>query len=88
MRIPRQDSGASEVEVVGQGPVELEVWDGVGLGRLEGRCLIEEPDEEVALRWSAGGREGWGGCGRGPDSTWRRMAETTGGSVRNARILI
>ena len=36
--------GASEVEVVG----------------VEGRCLIEESGEEVALRWPAGGREGRG----------------------------
>jgi len=50
--------GASEVEVVGQGLVELEVRDGVGLGGVEGRCLIEEPGEEIALGRSAGGREG------------------------------
>lgn len=56
-RIPagRPDSGASEVEVVGQGLVELEVRDGVGLGGVEGRSLIEEPGEEIALRWSARG---------------------------------
>jgi hypothetical protein len=92
-------SGDSGVEVVGQGLVEFEVGDGVGLGGVEDRCLIEEPCEEIALRWSARGREGRGFVGEaltprkralrgGPGSRWRRMAETTGGSVRNARILI
>jgi hypothetical protein len=56
----RPDSGDSGVEVVGQGLVEFEVGDGVGLGGVEGRCLIEEPGEEIALRWSARGREGRG----------------------------
>jgi hypothetical protein len=79
----RPHSGASEVEVVGQGLVELEVRDGVGLGGVEGRCLIEEPGEEIALRWPAAGERGGGLWGR---SRWRRMAETTGGSVRKARI--
>ena len=54
----RPDSGASEIEVVGRGLVELEVGDGLGLDGVEGRCLIEEPGEEIALRWPAGGREG------------------------------
>ena len=45
-------SGASGVEVVGQGLVELEVRDG-----LEGRRLIEEPRGEIGLGRSAGGRE-------------------------------
>ena len=49
------DSGASEIEVVGQGLVEFEVWDGVGLGGVERGCLIEEPGEEIALGWSARG---------------------------------
>jgi hypothetical protein len=39
----RPDAGASGVEVVGQGLVEVEVGDGVGLGGVEGRCLIEIP---------------------------------------------
>ena len=52
--------GASEIEVVGRGLVELEVGDGLGLGGVDGRCLIEEPGEEIALRWPAGGREGRG----------------------------
>ena len=56
----RRDSGASGVEVVGQGRVELEVGNGVGLGGVEGRCLIEEPGEEIALGRSAGRREGRG----------------------------
>ena len=60
----QRDSGASEVEVVGQGPVE--VGDGVRLGGGGGRRLIEEPGEDVAPRWSADGREGRGGCGGGP----------------------
>ena len=88
----RPDSGASEVEVVGRGLVELEVGDGLGLGGVEGRCLIEEPGEEIAPTHAsrgcpgpAGGREGRGLVGR---ARWRRMAETTGGSVRNVRILI
>ena len=51
----RPDAGASGVEVVGQGLVEVEVGDGVGLGGVEGRRLIEDPGEEIALRWSAGG---------------------------------
>ena len=50
-------SGASEVEVVGQGLVELKVGDGLGLGGIEGGRLIEEPREEIALGRSAGGRE-------------------------------
>ena len=61
-------SGTSEVEVVGQGLVEVEIWDGLGLGGaltprnvrcagtpVEGRSLIEEPREEIALRRSARG---------------------------------
>ena len=48
-------SGASGVEVLGQGLVELEVGD--GLGGIEGRRLIEEPREEISLGRSAGGRE-------------------------------
>lgn len=48
-------SGASEVEVVGQGLVEVEIWDGLGLGGVEGRSLIEEPREEIALRRAARG---------------------------------
>ena len=56
----RLDSGASEVEVVGRGLVELEVGDGLWLGGVEGRCLIEEPGEEIALGRSACGREGRG----------------------------
>ncbi len=65
----RCDSGALGVEVVGQGLVEFEVGDGVGLG---GR------DPHPTQRALRGGRE----------SRWRGMMETTGGSVRNARILI
>jgi hypothetical protein len=49
-----------KLEVVGQGLVEFEVGDGLGLGGVEGRCLIEEPGEEIALRRPAGGREGRG----------------------------
>ena len=54
---------ASEIEVVGQGLVEFEVGDGLGLGRVEGRSLIEEPGEEIALRRPAGAREGRGFVG-------------------------
>ena len=85
-RIPGgRDAGASEVEVVGQRLVGLEVGDGSGSAGVEDRCLIEEPGEEIALRWSAGGREGRELV---ETSRWRRMAETKGGSARNARILI
>ena len=49
-------SDASGVEVLGQGLVELEVGDGLGLGGIEGGRLIEEPRMEIALRRSAGGR--------------------------------
>ncbi len=92
-RIPsRPDSAASEVEVVGRGLVELEVGAGLGLGGVEGRCLIEEPGEEIApthaARGCPGPRAGERGGGLWGRSRWRRMAETTGGSVRNARILI
>lgn len=59
----QRDSGASEVDVVGQGPVELEVGDGVGLGGVESGRLIEEPGGDDAPRWSAGGREGRGVVG-------------------------
>jgi hypothetical protein len=82
-RVPGwRGSGASGVEVVGQGLVEVEVWDGVGPGRVEGRRLIEEPCEEIALGWSAAGERGGGLWG---SSRWRRMAATTGGSVRTER---
>jgi hypothetical protein len=59
IRRPAESSG---VEVVGPGLIELEVRDGVGLGRIEGGRLIEEPREEMAFGWSAGGR-GAGVCG-------------------------
>ena len=52
--------GASEVEVVGRGLVELEVGDRLWLGGVEGRCLIEEPGKEIALGRSACGSEGRG----------------------------
>ena len=64
----RRDSGSAEVEVVGQGPVELEVGDGVG--GVESRRLIEETGEEVGLRWSA--------LARGIGTGWRRR-RTRGG---------
>lgn len=50
-----EDSG---VEVAGQGLVEIEVRNGVGLGGVEGGRLIEEPREEIALGRATGGREG------------------------------
>jgi hypothetical protein len=62
-RLAGVTSGASEVEVVGLGLVEVEVWDGLGLGGVERGCLIEEPREEIALRRSARGREGRGFVG-------------------------
>jgi len=72
IRRPAENSG---VEVVGQGLVEVEVGDRVGLGGVEGGHLIEELDEEIALGRSASGREGGGLWGR---SRCMRMAETTG----------
>jgi hypothetical protein len=53
----------SGLEVVGQGLVEVEFWDGVGLGGVEGRALVEELDEELALGRSASGRDGRGFVG-------------------------
>jgi hypothetical protein len=61
--IRRRPAESSEVEVVGDGLVELEVWDGLGLDRVEGGRLIEEPREEIALGRSASGSEGWGFVG-------------------------
>ncbi len=57
-----ESSGGSGVEVVVDGLVE--VGDGVGLGRVEGRRLIEEPCEEIALGRSSSGREGPGFVGQ------------------------
>jgi hypothetical protein len=57
------DSGASGLEVVGQRLVEFEVRDGLGRGGVEGGRLIEEPGEEIALGWSARGRDGRGFVG-------------------------
>ncbi len=45
-------SGRSVVDVVGQGLIEDEVWDRLGLGGIEFGGLVEE---EVAL-WGASGR--------------------------------
>ena len=59
----RPDEGASGLEVVGQRLVELEVGNGVGLGEVEGRSLIEEAIEEIGLGRSAGRREGRGCVG-------------------------
>ena len=44
----RGDSGASEVEVLGEGPVESEVGDGVGPRGVEGRSLIGEVGLETS----------------------------------------
>jgi hypothetical protein len=46
--------GRSVVGVGGQGLVEYEHWDRLGLGGIEGRALIEE---EVSLGWRTGGRD-------------------------------
>lgn len=59
----RPDSEASEVEVVGQGRVEVEVWDGVGLGGVEGHDAGLEPgirseDAVVAMTMHSRGRNG------------------------------
>jgi hypothetical protein len=50
--------GASGVEVVGRGLVEVEVRDGVGLGGVEAGGLIDELDRELVLGRSARGRNG------------------------------
>ena len=50
----RLDAVGSVVEVGGQRRVEHEVWDRLGLGRVEGRGLVEE---EVSLGWPTGGRD-------------------------------
>ena len=54
LRLPGRTAGGSPsvVELVGQRRVEHEVWDPLGLGRLEGRGLVEE---EVSLWWAASG---------------------------------
>ncbi len=59
-----ESSGGSEVEGGGDGLVEVGDGVGVRLGRVEGRCLIEEPWEEIALGRSASGREGRGFVGQ------------------------
>ena len=46
----QREGGPSVVELVRQRLVEHEVWDGLSLGRIEGRSLIQE----VALGWAAG----------------------------------
>ena len=52
-----EDSGGrpSAVELVGQRLIEDEVWDGLGLGGIEGRGLVEE---EISLGRAARGRDG------------------------------
>ena len=50
----RLDAVGLVVEVGGQRLVEHEVWDRLGLGRVEGRGLVEE---EVSLGWPTGGRD-------------------------------
>lgn len=46
----RPDVGASGIDVGGQGLVELEVGNGVGLGEVESRCLIEKPGTVASVR--------------------------------------
>jgi hypothetical protein len=70
-----------EVEVVGQRLIELELRHRLGLGEVERRRLI---GEEFGLGWPAGRGQGRGQCGR---SRCRRMAQRTGGSVRNATLV-
>ena len=54
-RVFRQQAGGrSVVEVGGQRRVEDKVWDGLGLGKIEGRGLVEA---EVSLGWPTGGRD-------------------------------
>jgi hypothetical protein len=48
----RLEAGGSVVEVGGQRRVQHKIWDGLGLGRIEGRDLVEE---EVSLGWPTGG---------------------------------
>jgi hypothetical protein len=70
----------SDVEAGRQGLVEAEVGLGLRVRRIEGGGLIEQ---EVTL-W----RAARGGEGRGTvrEVEMRRMADTTGGSVRKARM--
>jgi len=51
---PELPVSQSVVEVARQRLVELEVGHGLGIGRVEARCLVEE---EVPLRRAAGRRE-------------------------------
>ena len=53
--LPRGAKRFSVVEVVGQRLVELDGWDGLGIGRVKARCLVEQ---EGSLRRAASGREG------------------------------
>ena len=52
----RLEAGGSVVEVGGQRLVEHKVWDRLGLGRIEGRGLVEE---EVSLYDPARGIRPW-----------------------------
>ena len=50
------EANRSGVELVGQGLIEAELWDGLALGGIEARRLVEE---EVSLGRAACGRDGW-----------------------------
>ena len=81
-RAGRADSGASEIEVVGRGLVEVEVGDGLGLGGVEGRCLIEEPgaDEERRGPRMVSPLGAVGGCCRGVSEWVAPQAMSKGAS--------
>jgi len=61
MRVPEEAEPRSVVEVAGQGLVELEVGDGLGIGGVEARRLVEH---KVTLGWAASRCEGWGFVGK------------------------
>jgi len=92
-------SSGLEVEGVGHRLIELELRHRLGQGGVEPGRGIRRIGEEVDLGGPRAGDRGGGRWGRpsphamhalrgDPDSRWRRMALTTGGSVKNARIFI
>ena len=62
-QLVRETAGGrrSVVELVGQRLVEHEFWDGLGLGGIEGRGLVEK---QISLGRAAGRRDGRGRAGQ------------------------